>query len=91
MTMNEPGRNPPRYEGQSHHAGTHSRDNTTWAWVIGALAALAILGGIFYAMSDRGDSVATNQPAATSGAGPTAGQGSNQPTTPPAQSAPGNR
>jgi hypothetical protein len=88
MTMNEPGRNPPRYEGQRHEARTNGRDNK-WAWVIGALAALAILGGIFYAMSDRGDLVATNQPAATTGAGPTAGQGSNQPTT-PAQRAPAN-
>jgi hypothetical protein len=66
MTMNEPGRNPPRYEGQRHEDRTRGRDNT-WTWVIGALAALAVLGGIFWATSNRTSTVA-DRPAATSGA-----------------------
>jgi hypothetical protein len=88
MTYNEPGRNPPRYEGHSYR---EQRDNT-WAWVLGAILAILLIGGgIYYAASD-GDQVASTPPAATTGAGPTAGQGANKPTTPPAQpAAPANR
>ncbi len=82
------------YNDQNRTNRPHDQDRTdnTWTWVIGALAALAVLGGIYYAMSDRGDqSASTNTPTATTGAAPTAGQGANQPTTPPAQPAPANR
>jgi hypothetical protein len=81
MTYNEPGRNPPRYEGQAYG----ERKDNTWAWVLGAILAILLIGGgIFYATS-TGDQVASGTTTTTTGAGPTAGQGSNQPTTPPAQ------
>jgi hypothetical protein len=90
MTLeNDPGRNERQY---SRTTPRHEdRPDNTWTWIIGAIAALGVLGGIYYVMSDRGAQVATDRPAATTGAGPTAGQGSNQPTTPPAQPAPANR
>jgi hypothetical protein len=53
-------------------------------WVVGALAILAILGVLIYALSNTGTQTASTTPPATTGAGPTTtGTGkASQPATP---------
>jgi len=73
MTNMDPGTNPPRYQ----------RESTNYTgWIIGAVAALAVIGAIAYGMSDHGS---TDAGRTTSNPAPqTTGQSSPAPGSPPA-------
>ena len=58
MTNMDPGTNPPRYQ----------RESTNYTgWIIGAVAALAVIGAIAYGMSDHGSTDAGRTTRACSG------------------------
>jgi hypothetical protein len=58
MTNMDPGRNPPRYQ----------RASTGYTgWIIGAVAALAVIAAIVYGMSDRHQTASTKPPDTTTG------------------------
>jgi len=85
MTYNDPNdrTNPPRYEDRA------DRNNSTMMWLGGLLALALIVGGIFWATSDRTSTMA-DRPAATTGTGTTATTPRTAPVQPtnPAGSAP---
>ena len=69
MSSMEPGRNPPRY---------HREPRSYTGWIIGAVAALAVIAAIIYGMSDRSKTAGTAAPDTTTG------QSSPAPGGPPA-------
>lgn len=59
MTNMDPGHNPPRYR---REAGS-----SYMSWIIGAVAALAVIAAIAYGMSDRSQTAGTPAPDTTTG------------------------
>jgi hypothetical protein len=91
MTYSDPNdpndlRLPPKRTYQDTAASNH-----TTMWVVGALAMLAIIGVLIYAIANTGPQTASTTPGVTTGTGPSAA-GSQDPsqgtTTPPNQMAP---
>ena len=69
----------------SDNRNRNTGSGNTAAWIIGAIAAIVVIGGIVYGMSDRGDQTASNPPAATAGQGTnTPAQNAPAPPAPPA-------